>query len=339
MLSVREVDAADWPAIAARFHDLTFEQSLSYSSAAARRIAARTIYLSVMEEGALRAAVCLRIKTVPGFGRGIAWAAGGPMTNPKESPRSDPGEVLAALKAYVCDRCGHILRLRFPVSPGPEPEEIEAIAAGRGFYPAGQAARYETVMIDLRQSEEALMKGLHQKWRNALRNAQKKALEIEHGDFHDARLRARFEAVYDDVQQIKGFAPDIPPGFYETLEGPDFTHHILMARQGDRDVATMTLGQTGKGLVYLFGATSAQGRRLNAGYALMWQAILMGQAQGLSFFDLGGIDEETNPDVTRYKRRTGGREITAAGPFEARPSGPLPVLILAAETVRKRIGR
>ena len=50
--------------------------------------------------------------------------------------------------------------------------------------------------------------------------------------------------------------------------------------------------------------------------------------------DLGGIDPDANPDVTRFKRRTGGLELAAPGPFEARPARMLSGLIgaLSPET-------
>lgn len=75
-------------------------------------------------------------------------------------------------------------------------------------------------------------------------------------------------------------------------------------------------------------------RTLN-GYFVMWNAILMGLAEGMDTFDLGGIDEDSNPDVTRFKRRSGGEEILAPGPFQAQPKGPAAHLILGGEEFRK----
>jgi len=88
-------------------------------------------------------------------------------------------------------------------------------------------------------------------------------------------------------------------------------------------------------MTYLFGGTPEAGRRLNAGYFVMWNAILIGLAEGMDSFDLGGINEERNPDVTRFKRRTGGAEMLAPGPFQVQPAGPVPRLILMAEVLRK----
>ena len=101
-------------------------------------------------------------------------------------------------------------------------------------------------------------------------------------------------------------------------------------------MAGLSIGCTGTTAVYLFGATTEAGRRLNAGHFLMWQAMLRGRELGRDWFDLGGIDAKTNPNVARFKLRTGGIELTAAGPFEARPGGPLPVLVGWAETLHKR---
>ena len=103
MLRVRQIPEADWPALAARFADLTYEQSRAWSAPAAARLGAGLRFLAVEREGTPVAAAAARIRTVPGLGRGVAWVASGPLTMrdgeaPSEAALTD---ILSALRAEV----------------------------------------------------------------------------------------------------------------------------------------------------------------------------------------------------------------------------------------------
>ena len=328
----------DWPDLSAAFRDLTFEQSLTYARAAAERIGAEAQFVTISgPDGLPVAAACLRIKRVPGLGRGIAWIAAGPMMQHRDHPHPGPDEVraiLAALRVYASET-GQIMRLRLPAPPQHDITTMDQLAAQEGFQPTDHSAPYQTVIVNCMQDEETLMSSLHGKWRNPLRNALKAGIELECLPIADCS--DRFHLLYQKVQAAKGFAPNIPPEFYYSLEGPDFAHDVLIARKDGTDIAAMTIGRTARNAVYLFGATADAGRRLNAGHYLMWQAILRCREQGMECFDLGGIDPVSNPSVTRFKQRTGGTDVSAPGPYEFRPAGISSSLIRTAEALHARM--
>lgn len=333
-LSVKVLSEQEWPALSARFRDLTYEQSLTYARAAAKRIGATTEFVALYDaQETPVAAACLRIKRIPVLNRGIAWIAAGPLTASNDLPEPGPDtlcSILLGLRDHV-HSAGHILRLRFPVHASPAEDAI----ARAGFTPTERAAPYRTVLIDPDQQDDDLMRALHGKWRNPLRNALKAGLELETGPISD--LSGRFSRLYEQVRDAKGFQPDIPPEFYYALSGQDFDHDVLIARKDGEDIGAMTIGVSGPNATYLFGATSEAGRKLNAGHYLMWQSMLYCRERGVKCFDLGGIDAEANPSVTRFKLRTGGADVTAAGPYEARPSGLGAGLIDLAETLHKNL--
>lgn len=337
-LILKTVIPEDWPGLSAAFRDLTLEQSLTYGQAAAKRIGADAQFIVLSTpDGHPVAAACLRLKRIPGLGRGIAWIAAGPMMLRQGQPDPDPGTmraVLAALREYA-KGAGHILRLRLPAPARYDNATLDQLAAAEGFSPTDRSPAYRTVLIDCDQEEEVLMRALHGKWRNPLRNALKSGMELEYIPIADCA--ARFDALYREVQAAKGFSPDIPPEFYYPLEGPDFTHEVLIARKDGADIAGMTIGYTGQNAVYLFGATSEIGRRLNAGHYLMWHSVLRCRDLSLKCFDLGGIDPDNNPSVTRFKQRTGGTDATAAGPYEFRPRSLPTAFIGAAEALHARL--
>ena len=338
-LTVRRLDPDAWPGIAGRFRDLGHEQTLTYGEAAAARIGAHAQYLVVERAGQPVAAALARVRALPVLGRGIAWIAAGPLISPQEGAAPSPDDVaaiLAALRGELVGRQGHVLRLRPAITADLAPEAMDRAAAAAGFAPTDRAAAYLSIVTDIAQPEEALMAALHGKWRNCLRKALKSGLTLEHGPIAD--LSPRFERLYQEVRGAKGFEPDIPPDFFYGLDGPDFAHEALIARHEGQDIGGMTVGLAGETGVYLFGATTtAEGRRTNAGYFLMWEAYRLAAARGCRRFDLGGIDAEANPMGAQFKRRAGGAEIRAAGPYEARPAGAGGALIGLAETVHGRL--
>lgn len=339
MPDLRRLDPADWPGFAAGFRDLTYEQSLAWAAASAARLGAEVQVLGLERDGRPVAGAVARVKRVPGLGRGIAWIASGPVALAPDAP--DPSDedmtaILAALRAELRDRQGHVLRLRPPVPHRRAPGSWEAVAAAAGFAPSARARGYRTVLLDLRRDDAALMRGLDGKWRTELRAALRAGLAVDRGPAAEADRARRFRALYDRVREAKGFESDLEPEFFLGLAGPDFRAEVLIATKDGVDVAGVTVGETGPVAVYLHGATDEAGRRLRAGYLLTWEALRAARDRGRAWYDLGGIDPEANPGVTRFKLRMGGEDLTAPGPWEARPPGPLPRLIEGLEALRAR---
>lgn len=335
-LTTRTLSAVDWPACAGRFHDLGFEQSLTYALASARRIGARPQFLVVEQAGHPVAAAAMRIKRVPGLGRGIAWCPAGPLLLPKQGLKADLGLILQSLHRQVAQQDGHILRLRLSGLALLDVDQVRKTAAAAGFAPTGRAPLYRSVAMDLRLAEPALLQRLDGKWRTDLRYALKSGLGLDQGN--SAALQARFLALYRSVQTTKGFAPDISPEFHFALSGPDYGLDILIATKDGQDLGGVVIGSTGQTATYLFGATAEAGRPLRAGYFLTWAGMALARQRGLDWYDMGGIDREANPDVARFKDRMNGVPILCEA-FEARPPGLIPPLIAALETLRGRMKR
>lgn len=342
-LTTRILPAADWPAYAARFHDLGFEQSLTYTLASASRIGAQAEFVGVEQAGQPVAAAALRIKRVPGLGRGIAWCPAGPLlrtdagTGPGAQAGPDLAAILRALRARVAQQQGHILRLRLAGLALQPEEQVRKAAAAAGFVPTTRAPLYRSTALDLRLPEPVLLQRLEGKWRTDLRHALKSGLGLDQG--HSAALQARFLALFRSVQSAKGFAPDIPPAFHFALSGPDsgpdYALDILIATKDGQDLGGVVVGRTGRIATYLFGATAEAGRPLRAGYFLTWAGMARARAQGMDWYDMGGIDRTANPDVARFKDRMKGVEVLCDA-YEARPAGLVPPLIAALESLRAR---
>lgn len=336
-MRVRLVAPTDWPALASGFEDLGFEQGLSYARAAAVRVGAEARFLAVERAGVPVAAAAVRIKRVPGLGRGIAWIPSGPLVLPRGGAVPDAAllsAILTALRDHFSGQEGHILRLRLSGLARQDPEAVRCIASGAGFVHTSRAPRYRSIALDLTHGPDALMGALNGKWRTDLRLALKSGLVLERGT--GTAIEARFLTMLRAVQTAKGFRPEIGPQFHFPLHGEDYAVETLIAVKSGQDVAGIVTGTAGTCATYLFGATADAGRPLRAGYFLTWEAVRLAQARGLAWYDLGGIDAETNPDVARFKERMNGMSICAEA-FEVRPPGLIPRLVLGAEALRARL--
>jgi hypothetical protein len=65
--------------------------------------------------------------------------------------------------------------------------------------------------------------------------------------------------------------------------------------------------------------------------------MLHARAMGCTSYDLGGVNFEDNPDVARFKERTGGEEVLRVA-LETKPSGLFPSVVEKLEDL-KRAGR
>lgn len=340
MLTLHHVPEEEWPDVSRCFADLTFEQSLTYSQAAAARIGARVTYVIIEDTGQLVAAAAIRIKTVPGLGRGIAWIASGPLLKQINRPLVSENRIAAILdklREEFCDRRGHILRFRIAGTAFLSPEEITLAAQRAGFLPTTRAPSYQSFAIDAQRSSEELMAQFHGKWRGHLRAALKAGLRLDRGT--GSAYEARFLRLFEVMQSSKGFKrPAISPEFHFSLCGLDYTSEILIAVKDGEDIAGIVAGGSGPANVYLFGATDAKGRKAQAGYFLAWEGIGRTKEKGLDWYDLGGVDTVDNPAVAEFKTRMNGRPILAE-PFEARPRGSVSHIISGIEALRARLRR
>ncbi|WP_371170539.1 lipid II:glycine glycyltransferase FemX [Aliiroseovarius sp. 2305UL8-7] len=338
MVTTRYISAEDWPEVSQQFRDLSFEQSLTYGTAAAKRIGGVLKFLVVEADGRMIAATSIRLKTIPGLGRGIAWVPSGPLVLPVDGNDPDHNrlqDILTALRDQLCGREGHVLRLRFPGIALHDKPQTDRSAAVCDFMPTDKVPTYLSFAMDLRKDHDTMLKELMGKWRTDLRYAWKSGLSLDTG--YSPELQQRFLSLFDDIQKEKGFQPDISPEFHFDLEGEDLRYDILIATKDGQDLAGIVIGTSGKVTTYLFGATADAGRRLRAGFFLTWEGINLSRDRGLDWYDLGGVDFEENPAVARFKDRMNGVAIDAPGPYEARPSWPWSTLVLGLEAAYGRL--
>lgn len=239
--------------------------------------------------------------TVTRILRGPTWLVD-PMTDPATA------EVCAAIARRYRGR-----RLDF-LSWLPElPDDPRAIAMieAQGLHRV--VTGYSSAWLDLRQEADALMSGLHGKWRSALRKAAREGLQVR----EDSRDRQRQAALllYDTFRRKKRFVG--PSGsFIAAVAAADKTALLsLSARRDDKLLAGIILLRHGASATYMASWTSAAGREGQAHNLLLWRGIEVLKTGGTQWLDLGGLNTETQQGLARFKLGLGGEVFTLAGSY------------------------
>lgn len=185
-----------------------------------------------------------------------------------------------------------------------------------------------TIILDLREGEEALLARMNQGTRRKIRQSQKNGIRY-------------FEATAADVDAFVKL-------MHVTGERNDFyTHHgayyrraydlfvpkdaalFLAEHEGDI-LAGVFVTHVGHTAQYLYGASIAHKRNLMASYGVQWAAIQWAMARGAQWYDLWGVpdeDEATLEDqfqtrsdglwgVYGFKRGWGGEVVRSAGAWD-----------------------
>jgi len=314
-LDILEISApAEWDRFASQFDDYTYEQSFAFSQHAANRVGARLVCLGVLSDGKPVGAAAIREKRIPGLGFGIAHLPSGPLL----SESGVAPEVLKALRDRVVVQNRNVLRLRVSIL---QPDDLLSDAQVRdlGFSRGTNIHDYQTCIVDLDHPIDVVRKKLHSKWRNQLNKSAQFTFEIEAGK--SERLIARFLDLYKEMRSFKTFETELDPQVLFDLLDSDFRFEVLIAHHDGVDLGAYVTCYTDSVATYVLGANGHAGRDMRTGYALMWQSLENARARNIPVFDLGGVDQDKNPEGYRFKTRTGGVVRSAFSPLEARPSG------------------
>ena len=191
--------------------------------------------------------------------------------------------------------------------------EVAAALRQLGWRPAPEIQPQRTRVIDLDRSEEELWRDLRRKTRQTVGRAERHGVTVVEGG---ADRLSDFHAVVEGTMDRVGL-PYRSEGFFRDLwsaYGPG-GHALLMLAEGP-DGAVLSgslLVGWGPRIVALYGGTSAEGRRVDAKYALNWAILRRAQALGYRLYDAWGLP---NPGIAQFKAGWGGREVEYVGAWD-----------------------
>lgn len=318
-VEVDRVDAESWGAILDRFQDSNLCQTWAYG--AIRWGEGNLSHLVLKRGDEVVAAAQLRLirrQFLPG---GIAYMRWGPLVHRRDSDLDQEtiNRMAGALyKEYVQDRrlCLRILPDAFIGYK--RALFIEKAFAGLFRAIPGVLPVERTFLLDLGPPLDQLRKRLDQKWRNQLNRAERNNLEIKIGkDNADFELFAR---LYWEMMNRKRFETTIDIDefgrLFEALRAKSELV-LLLCYAGDEVVSGIVCSALGEKGIYTLGATSDSGLQSKGAYLLQWSMIRWLKEKGFRYYDLGGIDPESNPGVYHFKKGLSGQDVIRLPAFQA----------------------
>ena len=319
---ISEIDSVDkdtWFEIFKKFDDANIYQTWSYDAIRCGRN--NISHLVLKKDGDIVAAAQTRIAKVPIVKAGIAYVRWGPLwklSGIKANTDIFRQAIRALRNEYVCRR-GLVLRL-YPVLFKDECEKFFPILQQEGFSWLEKGKHERTLIIDLSRSLNDLRKGLHQKWRYNLKRAEKKQMEII--EENDEELFKKFIEIYREMLKRKKFIEPNNINEFRLIQKDlpkDYKMKIMLCRFEGKICAGAIFSAIGNKGIYLFGATNSIGMKTNGAYLLHWKFIEWLKQNNFTYYDLHGINPETNPGTYRFKDQLcgkNGKDVYFLGQFE-----------------------
>lgn len=192
-----------------------------------------------------------------------------------------------------------------------ESPTVAGLLRQAGFEKTGP--QYTTLWLDLTRSEEDLRAGLKGNWRNHLNGAEKGPLSVVWDD--PAGYLPWLVQTYQADQIMRGY-PGPKPRIMTAL-GKTFAQggQLLIGRAmlDNRAVAAILILCHGCAATYQIGWSDETGRKHGGHYRLLWSALAQLKSQGITDFDLGGINDDSATGVSAFKDGMGGTRVTLTG--------------------------
>jgi len=184
-----------------------------------------------------------------------------------------------------------------------------------------------TLILDLKKSEDELLKAMHQKTRYNIHLAEKKEIIIKQEKNIDIFYNLIQETAERD--KINIFNKDYYKKLF-AINSDDFKIILFIASYKSQPLAAIIVVGFGDTATYFYGASSNEKRNLMPNYLIQWEAIKWAKENKYRYYDFWGIQgqetrnkkQETKEwfGITRFKRgfanNETGKEINFIGTFD-----------------------
>jgi len=263
----------------------------------------QTERIAVMSDGKIAAVATVFYQSLP-LGQRYAFCPMGPIIHPKE----DSSEIFSALKKYFREQNCTFFRVENQTQ-NPEKFWAEKIKKTRDLNPQ------TTLILNLAQTTDELLKQMRPKTRYNIRLAQKHGLTIKTEKNPDEFLNLLKKTGHRDGFRLH------KSEHYKNILKSSLAHQITVYLRGTPLASGIFVGFDDT-FTYLFGASDYGYRNYMAPYLMQWTAIKTGQAYNYRYYDFFGIAPEGAPKnhqyagVTRFKKGFGGRVVSGSGTYD-----------------------
>jgi len=169
----------------------------------------------------------------------------------------------------------------------------------------------KTIFLNLKKTEEEILKNFHPKTRYHIKLAERKGIEIFIFNNENSNIDFYSDIFFNIlVKTVKRQKFNIyPQGYYQKISKiytEDFKTELFLAKYHNDFVAGSLIVFFGETATYLHGASNYQYRHLRAPFLLHWIQIETAKKRGYKNYDFWGIDEKKYPKLTSFKKNFGG---------------------------------
>lgn len=259
------------------------------------------------------------VQRIPLLKAGVAYIYWGPLWRRKgeEDNLNNLNRVLHYLKLEYVVKRGLLLRI-VPRIIANGNMDAHQVFVDNGFRKNTLIFPYRTFLVDLTPPLDTIRKSLDAKWRNHLTRAEKNNIKMTEGK--SIELYDIFWRLQKEMLERKNYSPGVDYEKFRVIQQnlPDEEKMIIFTSEYEGEAATATIYTAqGDTAIYILGASGQKGLKSKGAYLSQWMIIRQLKEMGIKWYDLGGINPETNPGVYNFKAGLKGRDAHFLGVYEA----------------------
>lgn len=200
-------------------------------------------------------------------------------------------------------------------------DDVRQALVNHGWRESSEQIQFRnTLLIDLRRSEDDLLMATKSKTRYNIRLAQRRGVEVHVGGIDDLPL---FYDMYTATSLRDEFI--IRPFSYYTDAWATFVERglaqLFLAHYQGETLAGLMVFHFADKAWYMYGASTSRHRNMMPNHLLHWEAMRWSKARGYAFYDMWGapdVLDETDPlwGVYRFKAGFGGEFTSHLGAYD-----------------------
>lgn len=269
-------------------------------------------------------AASVLLRRVPHLPWGVMYVPKGPALDYDE--REPLHTVLGALERLAREERAMFIKIDPDVLA--DRSDVKDVLLDRGWRASQEQIQFRnTLLVDLRQSEDDLLRAMKSKTRYNTRLAERRGVKVHLGGVEDLPL---FYEMYTATSVRNDFVIR-PYSYYadvwETFV-PGGLAQLFLARYEGETLAGLIVFHFGDRAWYMYGASTSTHRNLMPNHLLQWEAMKWAKAQGYTFYDMWGapdLRDETDAmwGAYRFKASFGGDFTSHLGAYDFPTSRPL----------------
>jgi lipid II:glycine glycyltransferase (peptidoglycan interpeptide bridge formation enzyme) len=314
-IEIDDIAKQAWDELIKSFNDASIYQSWAYG--AVRWGQKNCSHIVMKSNGQPLAAAQVRLFTMPIVGPYAAYVSRGPLWRRKGTAKDYNilRQILRCLYKEYVEKRKCLLRVNLNET---ESESIEKQLKVEGFRRQLYAPKDHTIQLSLDSSLPELKKGLHKRWREKLRRAERNGLCLLEDNGLD--LYDEFIKLYCELRERKRFRSGADIYQFRRVQQylPDyFKMKILLFTYKEKPVSGLVYSNIGDTGIPIFSATGHEGLKLYGSYWLRWTMLERLKEDGCHILDQGGVDKQSNSGSYKFKAGMGGHEVIRIASFEA----------------------